>query len=88
MSLIPDRPADTTLEAWEAQLAFLRRMPASRRAAAAFELTRLAREASRAGIRSRHPDYGPGEVRRAFFRMLHGDAVTRSVWPDRELLDP
>jgi hypothetical protein len=88
MHLIPDRPADTTPEAWEAQLAFLRRMSGSRRAAAAFALTRLAREASRAGIRSRHPDYGPDEVRRAFFRMLHGDSTTRTVWPDRELLEP
>jgi len=83
-----DRPADTTAEAWNAQLAFLRRMDGSRRAAAAFELTRLVREASRAGIRARHPGYSPAEVGRAFFRMLHGDTITRSVWPDRELLDP
>jgi hypothetical protein len=82
------RPADTTPEAWQAQLTLLRRMGAPRRAAAAFRLTRLARDASRAGIRARHPEYGEDDVRRAFFRMLHGDAVTRYVWPDRELLDP
>jgi hypothetical protein len=63
-------------------------MGGSRRAALAFRLTRLAREASRAGIRARHPEYGEEEVRRAFFRLLHGDSVTRSVWPDRELLAP
>lgn len=88
MSLFPDRPADTTAEAWEAQLGLLRRMDGSRRASLAFRLTRLAREASRAGIRARHPDYGPDEVGRAFFRLLHGDSITRSVWPDRELLEP
>jgi len=88
MDLVPDRPADTTPEAWEAQLLLLRRMDGSGRAALAFRLTRLAREASRAGIRSRHPEYGEDEVRRAFFRMLHGDAVTRRVWPGRELLEP
>ena len=88
MSLVPDRPADTTAEAWEAQLALLRRMGASGRSAAAFRLTRLAREASRAGIRARHPEYDEDHVRRAFFRLLHGDSVTRSVWPDRELLEP
>ena len=34
------------------------------------------------------PEYAEEEVRRAFFRLLHGDATTRSVWPDRELLEP
>jgi hypothetical protein len=88
MGLVPDRPADTTAEAWEAQLRLLRRMDGSRRASLAFRLTRLAREASRAGIRARHPEYDPDEVRRAFFRLLHGDSITRSVWPDRALLEP
>ena len=88
MPFVPDRPADTTPEAWEAQLVVLRGMGGSRRVATAFRLTRLAHEASRAGIRARHPEYGEDDVRRAFFRMLHGDSITRSVWPDRELLDP
>jgi hypothetical protein len=88
MGVVPERPADTTPEAWAAQIALLRRMDGSRRAALAFRLTRLAREASRAGIRARHPDYAEDDVRRAFFRLLHGDATTRSVWPDRELLEP
>jgi hypothetical protein len=88
MGVTRGRPADTSPEAWEAQLALLRRMGGSRRAAVAFRLTRLAREASRAGIHARHPEYDPDEVRRAFFRMLHGDSITRSVWPDRELLEP
>jgi hypothetical protein len=74
--------------AWDAQLAMLRSMSGGQRVAIAFRLTRLARDASRAGIRARHPDYGEDEVRRAFFRVLHGDALTRSVWPDRDLLDP
>jgi len=85
---VPERPADTTPEAWAAQLAMLRRMSGAQRVAIAFRLTRLARGASRAGIRARHPEYGEDEVRRAFFRMLHGDAITRRVWPDRELLEP
>jgi len=88
MSLVPSRPADTSREAWDAQLALLRGMDGSRRAALAFRLSGLAREASRAGIRARHPDYGPDEIRRAFFRLLHGDSITRTVWPDRELLEP
>jgi hypothetical protein len=79
---------DTAAEAWKAQLAVLRRIGGSGRSAAAFRLTRLAREASRAGIRARHPEYDEDEVRRAFFRLLHGDSTTRAVWPDRELLEP
>jgi hypothetical protein len=88
MGLVPERPADTTAEAWEAQLLALRRMGGSGRSAAAFRITRLAREASRAGIRARHPEYGEDDVRRAFFRLLYGDSLTREVWPDRELLEP
>jgi hypothetical protein len=88
MGVAPDPPADTTREAWAAQLAMLRRMDGSRRAALAFGLTRLARDASRSGIRARHPEYAEEDVRRAFFRLLHGDAATRGVWPDRELLEP
>ena len=88
MDRVPRWPSDTTPEAWEAQLSMLRSMSGEQRVAIAFRLTRLAREASRSGIRARHPDYGEDEVRRAFFRMLHGDALTRSVWPDRELLEP
>jgi hypothetical protein len=81
-------PADTTPEAWAQQLAMLGRMTGEQRVAIALRLTRVAREASRAGIRARHPSYSDDEVRRAFFRMLHGDATTLRVWPDVELLAP
>jgi hypothetical protein len=88
MNVLAERPADTAPEAWAAQIALLSGMGGSRRSALAFRLTRLAREACRAGIRARHPEYDEDAVRRAFFRLLHGDAVTREVWPDEELLAP
>jgi hypothetical protein len=88
MSVLPERPADTSPEAWAAQVSLLSRMGGPRRTALAFRLTRFAREATRAGIRARHPGYDEDAVRRAFFRLLHGDAVTRIVWPGRELLEP
>ncbi len=81
-------PADTTPQAWAAQLAMLRRMSGEQRVAIALRLTRVAREASRAGIRARHPEYSEDEARRAFFRMLHGDATTLRVWPALQLLAP
>lgn len=88
MSVVPGRPADTSREAWAAQVALLARMGGPRRSALAARLTRLARDASRAGIRARHPEYDEAAVRRAFFRLLHGDHLTREVWPHEELLDP
>lgn len=88
MDVQAGRPLDTTPAAWQAQLESLRAMSGSQRVGIALQLTELAREASRAGIRSRHPEYDEEEVRQAFFRMLHGDQLTRSVWPGRELLDP
>ena len=88
MKIAVDPPADTTPQAWAAQLAMLRRMSGEQRVAIALRLTRVAREASRAGIRARHPGYSEDEARRAFFRMLHGDAATLRVWPTLELLAP
>ncbi len=72
----------------QAQLRMLRLMTGEQRVELAFRLTRLTRDAARAGIRARHPEYGEDEVQRAFLRMLHGDAATRSIWPDRALLAP
>ena len=75
-------------EAWAAQVEMLRKMGGSRRTAVAFRLTALAREASRCGIRQRHPDYTEGDVRRAFFRLMHGDVLTSRVWPGAPLIEP
>jgi hypothetical protein len=82
------RPDDTSPEAWNAQLAMLRRMTGQQRSAIASRLTQIVRDAARAGIRARHPEYGEEELRRAFFRMMHGDEITRRVWRDADLLDP
>ena len=88
MEIVLERPADTTAEAWAAQLALLCEMTGEQRVAIALRLTRLAREAARTGIQARHPDYTEAERRRAFFRMLHGDEATLCVWPALELLAP
>ena len=82
------RPLDTTPEAWQAQVDMLRGMSGTQRLAIALALTRTARDATRDGIRARHPEYDEAQLRRAFFRMMHGDETTRRVWPDAELLAP
>lgn len=81
-------PADTSPEAWAVQIEVLRGLGGARRCEVAFRLTALARETARGGIRVRHPGYSEEEVRRAFFRMMHGDEVTRRVWPGAALVDP
>ena len=58
------------------------------RVAVSFRLNELARRASEAGIRSRHPDYNEEQVRQALYRLWLGDELTRRAWPDRELVRP
>jgi hypothetical protein len=81
-------PADTSLDAHEAQIDAYRRMGGAARVAVMFRLSEAARRWSMAGIRRRHPDYGDAEVRQALARMILGDDLVRRVWPDCELLDP
>jgi hypothetical protein len=82
----PFTPLDTTAAAQAVQDATYRKMTGRERTAIVFGLNRFAREVAAAGIRSRHPGYGPEEMQRALFRLLYGDALTRDVWPDRPLL--
>jgi hypothetical protein len=81
-------PADTSPEAWAVQTEIYRRMTGAQRTGVVFRLNALARETSSAGIRSRHPGYSDDDVKRALFRLMHGDALTRAVWPSQPLLDP
>ena len=81
-------PTDTTPEAYAAQIEAYRRMGAKERTAVTFRLNELARETAVAGIRARHPDYGEEQARRALFRLIFGDELTRAVWPGRDLVDP
>jgi hypothetical protein len=63
-------------------------MTGAERMDVAFRLGAMAREQTRAGIQDRHPGYSDDQVKRALFRLLHGDALTRAVWPHEPLLDP
>ncbi len=81
-------PADTSLDVWEAQTEIYRRMTGAERMDVAFRLGAMAREQSLAGIRDRHRGYSDEQLNRALFRLLHGDALTRAVWPHEPLLDP
>ncbi len=53
-----------------------------------FELSEAAREYSRGGIGSRHPEYTEHEVEMALRRMVLGDELFSKAWPHEPLLAP
>lgn len=75
MERIENAPArtagsDTSREAAEIQAAVYRGMTGIARLRLAFELSELAREFTRAGIRHRHPGAAPAEVQQEFLRVI------------------
>ncbi len=79
---------DTSPDADAVQLEAYRRMGGSGRAQVMFRLCEMARRASEAGIRSRHPGYDDGQVLLALARLLHGDELVKRAWPGRALPQP
>lgn len=82
------RPRDTNPEAYERQLDGYRRMTPERKSELVAELSTTVRELAREGIRSRHPDYGDDDVKRALALVLYGRDVFRRLWPGAELPAP
>jgi hypothetical protein len=81
-------PFDTSPLAQVVQDDVYRRLGGAERVAIQFRLTSAARALTRAGIRSRHPDYSTTQVEMALARIVLGDALCRAVWPDRPLIEP
>jgi hypothetical protein len=52
------------------------------------EMSNDARELSRCGIRTRHPEYEPDEVEHALHRLLLGDDLADRAWPAFKHLRP
>lgn len=63
-----------------------RRMTPNQRVEEGVRLCKLARAFMRAGIRQRHPTYGPEEVELALARLMWGDELWQEVYPDRPLI--
>jgi hypothetical protein len=80
--------ADTSPEADAAQIEAYRRMGGAGRVDVMFRLTRMARGAAEAGIRSRHADYDDERVKLALARLIYGEDLVRRAWPDRPLAEP
>lgn len=81
-------PLDTTAAAHNVQREVYARLGGGARVAAMFRLDQAVLRLAMAGVRARHPEYDEEQVRRAHARLVLGDAIARTVWPDRELLEP
>jgi hypothetical protein len=82
------RPRDTTPDAAAMQQLVFRRMTGDQRVRMAAQMSEDAREISRCGIRTRHPEYSPVEVEQALRRLLLGDDLVRRAWPDLPFVAP
>ncbi|HWL41651.1 MAG TPA: hypothetical protein VNQ73_01820 [Ilumatobacter sp.] len=76
---------DTSPDAAVVRLAVLRRLTPRQRAELTIEMSEQSFAVARAGIRQRHPEYTDDDVRFAMLRLLHGDAVVRTIYPDEPL---
>ena len=81
-------PRDTAPEAAAAQIEAYRRMTPEARLRAALELTEMSRRLVADGIRARHPEYTPEQVRFAMLRVWLSPAVFRRAYPHAPELDP
>jgi len=81
-------PRDTTRDAHEVQLRWLRRLTPAARVELAANMSEDTRELARAGISARHPEYSAAEVTFALLRLLLGDDLFQRAWPRAPLLSP
>jgi hypothetical protein len=65
------RPSDTSAAAASVQEEILARFGPERRFEVAMQLSELAMEFARAGLRQRRPDLGEKEINRELARLLH-----------------
>ena len=77
---------DTTPEAQAVQDAVMRSLGGARRIELVVEMTAAAEDVTRAGIRSRHPEYTDREVQLTAWRLRWGDDLYRAALPDAPVL--
>ena len=75
------RPADTSESVWKLTRAAHARLGPEGRLRAAFEASEFVRSIARQGIQARHPGFDDGELDRALFRQIYGEALFQKVFP-------
>ncbi len=81
---IPSRPADTTPEAEEVQLALMRAAPVARRLHLAFSLSATAINLAKRAIARAHPSASTDERDLLFVELHHGRDLARELRSDLE----
>jgi hypothetical protein len=76
----PTLSVDTDPEAERVQLEILRAMPAWRKAQLIEEAITAARDLALAGLRARHPEAGPRELRRRLFDLELGEELAARAY--------
>lgn len=84
----PAISGDTSWEALSLQIDAYRRLSPAARVDMTIRLSEDVREIALAGIRQRHPQYSPGQARRALYLLLYGEELVQAVWPTQPPLTP
>ncbi len=79
-------PLDTTVEAARVQAAVWQRIGMGKRLAMVSEMIENGRLLSEWGVRQRHPEYTPDEVRLAAIRVRLGEELFRKAYPSHHIL--
>jgi hypothetical protein len=76
----PTLSPDTDPEAERVQIEIFRRMPAWRKIQLVDEANQLARQLALAGLRQRHPEADPEELRRRLMGLFLGEELATEVY--------
>ncbi len=76
------RSLDTTSRAEEIHIEIFRRMKPEMRLQAAIDLAQTSRKLLEQGVYIRHPDYGKNQIRLAAIRLMLGEDVFLSAYPE------
>lgn len=76
----PTLSPDTDPDAERVQIEIFRRMPAWRKVQLVEDANRTARQLALAGLRHRHPEAGPDELRRRLFGLFLGEELATRVY--------
>ena len=78
-------PADTSTEAFITQCRILRKMSTEDRARMTFELSDNLRSITESGIKQRHPDYTPDQIKMAWMKLTIEPELFNEAFPDCEI---
>ena len=78
-------PTDTTKDAAQKHTEILRRLGLQGRAALTFQLSDNLRTVTIAGIKHRHPEYTPDQIKLALFRLTLDPDLFAQAFPNCEI---